>query len=71
MLRHGQNRAREDVAASAAAHPVDNGRAARCPVDKTRRPRAHVDGAGPTKKTTTSGTVRGRPAGEANASAAA
>ena len=48
MLRHGQDHAHEDAAASATAPPVDNGRADRCPVDKTRRPRTHVDGAGPT-----------------------
>lgn len=71
MLRHGQDHAREDVAASATAHPVDNGRAARCPVDKVHRPRTHVDGAGPATKTTTSGSVRGRPADAANASGAA
>ena len=71
MLRHGQDHAREDVAASATATPVDTGGAARCPVDTTRRPRTHVDGAGPTSKTTTSGTDRGRPAGAANASGAA
>lgn len=71
MLRQGQDHARQDVAASATAHPVDNGRTARCPVDKTRRPRTHVDGAGPTLKATTSGTVRGQPADEANASGAA
>ena len=38
MLRHGQDHAHEDVAASATAPAVDNGRAARCPVDKAHRP---------------------------------
>lgn len=49
--------------ASATATPVDTSDAVRCPVDTTRRPRTHVDGAGPTSKTTTSGTARGRPVG--------
>ena len=50
MLRHGQDRARLGVMASATAHPVDTGAASGYPVDTTRRPRAHVDGAGPTMK---------------------
>ena len=49
MLRHGQDCAREGVMASATAYPVDTGATERCPVDTTRRPRAHVDGAGPTR----------------------
>ena len=48
MLRHGQDHAREDVMASATATPVDTGTVAAIPVDTTRRPRVHVDGAGPT-----------------------
>ena len=71
MPRHGQDHAREDVMASATATPVDTGTVAAIPVDTTRRPRAHVDGAGPTTIRTTSGTDRGRPAGAANASGAA
>ena len=50
MPRHGQDRSREYATASATATPVDKGAAARSPVDTTRRPRTHVDGAGPTKK---------------------
>ena len=53
--------------ASATAYPVDTDGAAKCPVDTTRQPRTHVDGAGPTNKMTTSGTARGRPAGAESA----
>ena len=49
MPRYGQDRPRQHATASATARPVDTGAAARCPVDTTRRPRAHVDGAGPTR----------------------
>ena len=67
MPRHGQDCAREHVMSSATATPVDTGTVAAIPVDTTRRPRTHVDGAGPTSKTTTSGTARGRPAGAESA----
>lgn len=48
MLRHDQDDARRWGKASAIAKPVDTGSAGTRPVDKTRRPRHHVDGAGPT-----------------------
>lgn len=48
MLRHDQDDPREEVESSATVTPVDAGSAATDPVDKPRRPRHHVDGAGPT-----------------------
>ena len=47
MRRHDQDDARGRGKASTIAMPVDTGSAAARPVDKTRRPRHHVDGAGP------------------------
>lgn len=48
MLRHEQDGLREEGESSATAAPVDTGLVATDPVDKTRRPRHHVDGTGPT-----------------------